>query len=82
LVLNDPAHVSGNAEANFRGPEAGHCIIRCVVTKQMSSAIIGPKGNNARAIREESSCKVAIDTNVTSGQHGFALSCLSINMYS
>lgn len=58
---------SGNAEANFRGPEAGHCIIRCVVTKQMSSAIIGPKGNNARAIREESSCKVAIDTNVTSG---------------
>ncbi|CAK9118729.1 unnamed protein product [Durusdinium trenchii] len=33
----------------------------------MSSAIIGPKGNNARAIREESACKVVIDSNVTSG---------------
>ena len=29
-------------------------MIRMAVTKQMSSAIIGPKGSNARAIREES----------------------------
>lgn len=58
---------AGNVEADFAGPEAGQYIIRCIVTKQMSSAIIGPKGNNARAIREESSCKVVIDSSITAG---------------
>lgn len=57
-----------NVEADFAGPEAGQYIIRCIVTKQMSSAIIGPKGNNARAIREESSCKVVIDSSITAGR--------------
>ena len=45
-------------EAEFLGPDPNTYVLRCVVTKQMSSAIIGPKGNNARAIREESACKV------------------------
>ncbi|CAJ1431636.1 unnamed protein product [Effrenium voratum] len=33
----------------------------------MSSAIIGPKGANARAIREDSGCKVAVDSNIIGG---------------
>lgn len=66
-VIECGAKESPNPEADFLGPDRGSYIVRCVVTKQMSSAIIGPKGNNARAIREESGSKVVIDPNITAG---------------
>ena len=66
-VIECGAKESPNPEADFLGPDRGTYILRCVVTKQMSSAIIGPKGNNARAIREESGSKVVIDPNITAG---------------
>ena len=107
----------GNPEPDFAA-EPGQFILRCVVTKQMCSAIIGPKGrvsghrnvnsmeddilctyiyiymffrylvidlwskvdlfedlcagNNARALREESGCRVVIDSNVTAGHQQLA----------
>ena len=79
-----------SAEADFVGMDRGSYIVRCVVTKQMSSAIIGPKGSNARAIREESGSKVVIDPNITAGHqtvkivgepHGLQIALSRVNQY-
>ena len=81
---------SPSADAEFLGPERGSYVIRCVVTKQMSSAIIGPKGSNARGIREESGCRVTVDANVTVGHqlvklvgepHGLHIALARVNLF-
>ncbi|CAJ1388563.1 unnamed protein product [Effrenium voratum] len=67
-LINDIVELSKEKpglEAEFT--DSGQYVFRCVVTKQMSSAIIGPKGANARAIREDSGCKVAVDSNIIGG---------------
>ena len=66
-IIECGAKESASADADFLGVDRGTYIVRCVVTKQISSAIIGPKGNNARAIREESGSRVIIDPNITAG---------------
>lgn len=50
-------------EGDFVGKEEGTYMIRAAVSVRMSGAIIGPKGANVQAIRDESNAKLFIDKN-------------------
>mmetsp|Transcript_40617 Transcript_40617/g.73124 ORF Transcript_40617/g.73124 Transcript_40617/m.73124 type:complete len:417 (+) Transcript_40617:26-1276(+) len=79
----------GASESDFLG-SPGQYVLRTAVSKPMSSAIIGPRGANVRAIREESGAKVVISPDVVAGHQmvtvtaepgGMKLAFLQINRH-
>jgi len=54
-------------EGDFIGKEDGTYVFRVAVSVQMSGAIIGSKGSNIQAIRDECNVKVFIDKQICAG---------------
>lgn len=73
------AHFNGN-EAEFLGKEPGEYMLRAAIPTKASGAIIGPKGVNIQAIRDEYSAKVFIDKNVEQGHQVLKLVASLENM--
>jgi len=56
-------------EPNYLGQKAEEYLLRVVIAEKMAGALIGPKGQNIKRIREETASKVFIEKNPIAGHH-------------
>lgn len=75
----DPHAVRGN-ESDFLGKEPGECVLRAAIPTKASGAIIGSKGANIQAIREEFNARVFIDRGIEQGHQVLRLVATLENM--
>jgi len=54
-------------ESDFLGKEPGEVVIRALIPVKASGAIIGPKGSNIQALRDDNQAKIFIDKNNVQG---------------
>uniref|UniRef100_A0A7S1WEL7 K Homology domain-containing protein n=1 Tax=Alexandrium catenella TaxID=2925 RepID=A0A7S1WEL7_ALECA len=55
------------AEGDFTGKETGEYVLRALISVRMSGAVIGTKGSNIQAIRDENRAKIFIEKNILHG---------------
>mmetsp|Transcript_52552 Transcript_52552/g.118297 ORF Transcript_52552/g.118297 Transcript_52552/m.118297 type:complete len:417 (-) Transcript_52552:51-1301(-) len=56
-------------EPNYLGQKLDEYLLRVVIAEKMAGALIGPRGQNIKRIREETAAKVFIEKNPIAGHH-------------
>lgn len=81
MEASSPApHTAVAGEPDFLGKDPGEVMLRCAVSIKASGAIIGPKGANVQAVREECGCRLWIEKSAVQGHQLLKLTAHAQNL--